>query len=308
MCRFPTLSLACGALVLSLAACTTPRPAESDGVLSLPDAERYAEQRFGIEGRVVLADDLNLSFPLTGQVSDVFVTIGDSVQAGDVLAELDATILDAELAMAQAELKVARANLLQARAGAHALQIVEAEHAVAAAGSASGLYPIWAAAQMHNEAAAQARLDYLLAQPLPEVVAAAEAALERARAGVALAEARRAQATLVSPVDGTVVAVYAKPHEQIGAGQALVHIADVTQLEVEAVGLSETDAARMPVGTPVRARFGAVDGLEVRGAVTGMIPVVTADHRVNYTATIALDEIPADLRYAMTAVIELPLE
>jgi multidrug resistance efflux pump len=132
--------------------------------------------------------------------------------------------------------------------------------------------------------------------------------VERARANVVLAEARQAQATLVAPADGTVVAVSARPHEFISAGEPLVHIADLRHLEVETVGLPEADFARIQNGTAVTVSFDALEDVEVTGVVTAITPTVTAADDLGFTARIALDEIPAALRWGMTARIELPLD
>ncbi|HEY6073436.1 MAG TPA: biotin/lipoyl-binding protein, partial [Anaerolineales bacterium] len=53
-------------------------------------------------GEAVPASKINLSFPLTGTVKTVDVKVGDSVSAGEALAALDTTILEARVAEAQA--------------------------------------------------------------------------------------------------------------------------------------------------------------------------------------------------------------
>ncbi len=61
---------------------------------------------------------VNLSFPQSGIVRKVYVQVGDSVKAGQVLAELDTRDLELQLQNAQINLKIAQARLAQTRATA----------------------------------------------------------------------------------------------------------------------------------------------------------------------------------------------
>jgi multidrug efflux pump subunit AcrA (membrane-fusion protein) len=289
-----------GVLILSIVACKAPEAARAGESITLPDPARYSEQTINLQGRVVLVDDLNLSFPIAGQLAELSVEVDDDVHAGDVLARLDTTILDAELAMAQGELAVAEASLVKIQAGLYPLEIAEAGYEIVDASGTPEPDPADA------EEAADPEL--LLAQPLPETVASAQAAVERARANVVLAEARQAQATLIAPTDGTVVAVSAQPHEFVSAGEPLVHIADLRRLEIETVGLPEADFARIQNGTAVTVSFDALEDVEATGVVTAVTPTTTSAGDLDFTARIALDEIPAGLRWGMTARIELPLD
>ena len=90
----------------------------------------------GAEGIVVPLRDTALTFPISGQVAEIFVTEGELVSDGDPLLRLDSTdqevalqqaeaaLAEAELAVSQAEAGVAQAEagLLQAQATAGAAQ------------------------------------------------------------------------------------------------------------------------------------------------------------------------------------------
>ncbi len=54
----------------------------------------------------------------TGRIDKLYVDVGDTVKAGDVVAELDRTQLDAQVAQAQGALASAQARLDLLRAGA----------------------------------------------------------------------------------------------------------------------------------------------------------------------------------------------
>jgi HlyD family secretion protein len=75
----------------------------------------------------------------SGRIEEVRVKVGDRVQAGDVIAVLDTTVLDLQVAQAEAALEAARATLTKAEAGARPEQVKVAEAGVRAAEAALSL-------------------------------------------------------------------------------------------------------------------------------------------------------------------------
>jgi HlyD family secretion protein len=88
-------------------------------------------------GKVVPAQKVMLSFTTGGTVTDVPVAEGDTVAEGDLLAQLNDSVLQAQIEQAQAALAVAEASLEQALAGPHEAQIAEAENQAQAANAAT---------------------------------------------------------------------------------------------------------------------------------------------------------------------------
>jgi len=84
-------------------------------------------------GVVVPGQETTLSFETAGVVAQLRVQEGDAVQAGDVLASLDTTLLAASVREAEAALAVAQANLEKAQAGSRPEEIQQAENDVSAA-------------------------------------------------------------------------------------------------------------------------------------------------------------------------------
>lgn len=64
-----------------------------------------------ISGKVVAAEEVNLSFNASGNVTKVYKDVGDKVKAGDVLAEIDSSEISNEILEAQANLQSAQAEL-----------------------------------------------------------------------------------------------------------------------------------------------------------------------------------------------------
>ncbi len=87
--------------------------------------------------RVVPAREATLTFMTSGQVVELLVQEGDTVQEGDVIARLDTTLLDAQIERAEAAVAVAEAQLEQVRTGAHEAQIAELENTIQASRAAA---------------------------------------------------------------------------------------------------------------------------------------------------------------------------
>ncbi|NDJ36479.1 MAG: biotin/lipoyl-binding protein, partial [Chloroflexi bacterium] len=76
-------------------------------------------------GIVVPSEEASLAFETGGQLVELNVEVGDEVQEGDVLARLDASILEAQIANAEASVGVAEANLDLVTAGPRDAQVAE---------------------------------------------------------------------------------------------------------------------------------------------------------------------------------------
>lgn len=117
-----------------------------------------------------------LSFTLAGRVQTVAVEVGDEVQAGTVVARLEATELEQAVAQAEAALSTAQTALAQVKAGPRPQEIAAAQQEVSAA--AANLTAAQAAGDQ-----AQAMLEGAKAS-----AQAAQAGLEAAKAEVAAAQ------------------------------------------------------------------------------------------------------------------------
>ncbi len=147
-----------------LAACgsaPTPTPDASTSTQPLPAV-------VSASGKVLPKQWANLSFRAGGPIIELKVQSGDTVKAGDLIAQLDA--VDAKLAVAQAEaaLAVAQAQLAEMKAGARTEQVAQAQQAVAQAEAA------WQGAQ--------AQYDQLRSGVRAADIAAASAALAQTAA------------------------------------------------------------------------------------------------------------------------------
>ncbi len=126
----------------------------------LVQARRGNRGLIRVSGNIELTD-AELSFKIAGRVAERLVDEGETVKAGQLVARLDSTDLEQEVALRRAEQAATRAALAELLAGSRPEEIAAAE----------------AAAQR-----AKTRLGELQAGSRPQEIAAARAALARAKA------------------------------------------------------------------------------------------------------------------------------
>lgn len=146
------------------------------------------------------------------------------------------------------------------------------------------------------------------AGPDPDDVAVAEARIANAEAQLAAAKATIADLELVAPFDGVISAVHINPSEWVAPGSPVLLIADLSHLQVETTDLSEIDVAQISVGDTAIVTLDALPDLVLEGTVISIAPKAAAGAGVNYPVIIELSEIPAALRWGMTAFVDIELD
>lgn len=152
------------------------------------------EETVSASGNVVAGRQVTLAFAFSGEIAAVLVEGGQQVRAGTVLARLDTTSLEQQVARAQAALVTARARLEQAQQPATPEELASAQ---AALDGALAAYEKAEAGPTDTEIAsaraaldsAKANYEKVKAGPTKEDLAAAQAQLDSARASVQQAQA-----------------------------------------------------------------------------------------------------------------------
>jgi HlyD family secretion protein len=210
------------------------------------------------EGRTRVRERHVVAAPLSGRLWRITLQEGDAVEAGAVLARIDAQpapLQDAR-ALREARARVAVAQAAWRRAGT---QVEAAQVTVAQADNAAQR-----SAQLRQDgfvSSAQAdadRLSVLAAQRALQIARDGERLarqeLDQARAGLAPGGAGGAEGGQVevrAPVAGRVLRLIASSQTPVSAGAPLLELADLTHLEVVAELLT-ADAARVTAGAPAR--------------------------------------------------------
>ena len=131
-CRYSTRSDPRGAALGHDGQCRHQRERNERSSESSAAAVNDGRRHINATGKALPANKAVLSAALPGQVVELRVDVGTPVKKGDVIARLDTSVLDAEVAKAEAGLALAQANLDRVKAGARPEQILEARSALSA--------------------------------------------------------------------------------------------------------------------------------------------------------------------------------
>ncbi len=140
--------------------------------------------------------------------------------------------------------------------------------------------------------------------PDPDLVAAAQARIKAAETSLASAKATLDNLELVASIDGTVVNQDLIVGQQVVAGQAMITIADFSQMYAETDDLTEIEVVKVAVGQNVTVAPDALPDVELDGTVDRISDVFEEKRGdITYTARILLNDVDPRLRWGMTVVI-----
>lgn len=223
------------------------------------------------EGKTRVIDRYVVSAPVSGFARRVELDVGDQVEKGDPLLNLEplrSDVLDPRSrAAAEARVEAARAALLAARQNASAAQ-ADSEYADTELKRKERLHQDRTVSEEEaDRARAQARAASAKLRSAEFAVdvarhelEAAQTALEYSAAG-SLGEAPET-VSVTAPVSGRVLALARESEGVVTAGQSLIEIGDSSALEVE-VDVLSVDAVKISPGTPVMfLRWGGEKPLE----------------------------------------------
>ena len=141
-----------------------------------------------------------------------------------------------------------------------------------------------------------------------ERIEAAQAEVDRAQAMVDQLKAQLEQATLTSPISGTVITVDVAPGETATPGQVMVVVANLDQMRIETTDLSERDIPAVQIGQTAMVFIDALDESFDGKVVDIDRQSETVGGDVTYKVTVELDQQPANLRWGMSAEVEIQTE
>ena len=141
--------------------------------------------------------------------------------------------------------------------------------------------------------------------PDPKQVEIAKAQIENAKTQLVAAREVLHQQSLEAPYSGTVSEIYMRSDEWVMAGQPVLMLANLDELQVETTDLSEIDVARIKLGDRVEISFDAIPDIIANGTVIKIAPKSDEGAGVNYRVLVELDTIPEGLRWGMTAFVDI---
>ena len=244
--------------LLMLAAVAAGAPAHAqDASLVFVDKIRSEplSQTVPVIGRLVALQSGEVASRIGGSVTRFHVEVGDVVDKGDVIAELDTALLEAELAVARGELQQAEADLASNRAQLK-LNQQELDRFAALQGSQAFSKARFEDAQQNVERA-------------KAVIQGNKATIATRKASMQLRRLNLEYARIRAPYHGVVTRRMVEAGAYVSTGAAVIRMMADQNLEVEA----DVPASRlmsMPPGTPVG--FALDDGSQHRAVVRAILP------------------------------------
>lgn len=291
-----TLSVSCSADAPE-AGRSQPAAATEDSLVAIVDvgiAQASASTRaVTYTGTTEPIQQVSLRSQTEGQLLSLRADVGDSVQAGDVLGQLDDDILRTAVAEAEAELAAREFLVTQAQAQVADAQaqveqaIAELEQAQADAERLVSLSDDGAIAEQTAEQAQTAvrtaeqtlRSAEQLVRTREQAISAAERRVESQRAILAQTRERLSYAQLTSPFTGTVLTRLADPGDFVQVGQDVLQLGDLSQIHV-IVQVADRDRSQIQVGQAADIQLDAFPGETFSGRVTRISPVADATARL----------------------------
>lgn len=213
--------------------------------------------------RPAVGAEVRVGSRASGVLAELYVTVGDTVERGDLLAVLDPTELEARRAEVAADLESA---------------CVEFEYARKELVRRRGL--------IEAEAIAAAEFD-----SFERAEALARARVEQLEAALASAEIQLGYTRITAPIDGVIADVATQVGETVAASfeaPTFLTIIDLDRLEVWAY-VDETDIGRVSVAQRASFRVDTYPDHEFEGTVTAIRPKAEiVDDVVNYVTEIAI--------------------
>lgn len=213
------------------------------------------------------AERIDVSTKISGRVTEILVSEGDWVEAGQLIAKMESAELEAQLHQAEATVLQAEQQKLQAEALLHQRQseltTAEAEFA-----------RVQRLAE--DDFASQTRLDQqrTVFQTAQAATAAAEAGIPLAEATIAAAQAGvdRLQTlvddtSLTAPRAGRVQYELAHVGEVMAAGGTVITLTDLTDMYMS-IYLPSRDAGRLAIGADARIILDAIPDYVIPATVT----------------------------------------
>ncbi|MDQ3618344.1 MAG: efflux RND transporter periplasmic adaptor subunit [Pseudomonadota bacterium] len=246
-------------------------------------------------GTLAAISTVDIGSQISGQVTDVLVDFNDRVTRGQVIARIDPSTFDAQIAQGAAAVSSARANLATAEA---TLRNAEADYTRKAQLAGEQLVA------RSDADLARAGRDQARAQ-----VAAAQAQITQQIASTQTSRLNLQRTVIRSPVDGVVLTRTIEPGQTVAASlqsPVLFQIAeDLAQMEI-VLAIDEADIGQVKPGQGVNFSVDAFPERQFHGSVQQVrLSATNTNNVISYPVVVAVDNADQVLLPGMTANAEI---
>lgn len=273
-------------------------PGDIDGFVTAPIVRGDLRVVVHATGTVEPTRLIEVSTELTGTLLRVHAKPNDVVKSGQVLAELDPTSANVQVARAKANVAAARARLKDAEAGVpQARAELDRKRALSASRNTT---------QRELDAAEAG------AQRAAAAVATLRAEAQAAEADLQLAETSLAKTRIVAPVDGIVLRRNAEPGQAIAGSlqpPVLFRLAEALEQMQIRVDVDEADAMKVAAGQRATFAVQAVRNQRFEANVERIhIGPEIVQGVVTYKAVLTFDNRTLGLKPGMTASADIVVD
>ncbi len=252
-------------------------------------------------GRIAPVNQVDLSFRTNGYVKNIYVTRGDAVQEGQVLAELEVSDLQNQLAQSELALQTSETQLTASQqlisdtlAEARILLDIEqikleqAKENAQSSGGKAQEFNLRIQEQMVK--LAQLKVDRLERGVDPQLVLA----VESARLTIERLKEQIADAQILAPMDGVVTSINIfNPGQGVTAYTPVITVGDLNQLEVSADLFGDNVVSKLSPGMEVIVEpYERPDAEQIPGVIR-YVPT-GAPGEVDKTTRISLNQPPSE--------------
>lgn len=204
------------------------------------------------------ADLVDISARSAGRLRGVLVREGDLISVGQVLAQMDATELQAQRAKYVADQSAQEASMLEAKAIVAQRQ---ADLTLKEANRHRALALVeknYASRQMVDQAQSERDSARAALEAAEKKVTAVQRSIQAAKASVDQVDAQIADATLRSPVKGRILYRLVNPGEVVSAGGKVLTVVNLSEIYME-IYLPSEQAMQVPIGSQARIQLDGAD-------------------------------------------------
>jgi len=272
---------------LALAACSTGEAVESEGYTTVTPGTGNLEISVEASGSIEPIRNVEVKSLASGEITRLYVDVGDEVQPGDLLAEVDPRDVRTAYRQAEADLGVARARVDISRT-----QLQRSED-------------LFEAGVITEQEVENARLDFQNT----------EAQFIRAESNFELAELRLNDVTIRAPLAGTILTknveegtVIQSASGNVSGGSVLFQMAALEQMQVR-TNIDETDVGKIREGLVATLAVEAFPNQTFEGRVLKVEPqAVVQSNVVQFPVIITLDNSAGLLKPGMNADVEILID
>ena len=234
--------------------------------------KRTIVETVNASGKIYPEIEVKLSPDISGEIVELYITEGDSVKKGQVLARIYADIYATQRDQASAVVNQQRAQLGNVSASIEAMK-AQLDQAKKTYDMQKELFndKVISKSEFNTAEATlkSAQANYNAAK---QSIRGSQASVQSAKAGLEKANKDISRATLVSPMDGVVSLLNVKKGERVVgssmmAGTEMMRIADLRKIEVR-VDVGENDIPKVHLGDSALVEVDAYNNRKFKGVVT----------------------------------------